>query len=205
MVSPTLKPEPETGSQTAETSSTSVAFTTPTAVERRRMTAPVDGSLISLVTRDHFELIAHLYADFGAHVEHDLAALDGRHCSFDDDGPHSDFGSVGDQVRGQLVHRGLGGLADDGLLKVAGAEVGMAPAEAVPVAPAAQHRGAGAAGLPLAIGDGHDLAGIDVNNARGDGHVRLGVGVADAAQPDAVPVAAAAAQGWSSWSRCRIR
>src|SRR5579864_4681623 len=50
-LSPVLNPEPETGSQIAEASSTSVAFTTPTVVARRRITAPVVGSLISLVTR----------------------------------------------------------------------------------------------------------------------------------------------------------
>ena len=46
--SPSLNPEPETGMQTEEASSTSVALTTPTHVVRRRMTAPVAGSLISL-------------------------------------------------------------------------------------------------------------------------------------------------------------
>src|SRR5665213_3775282 len=47
--SPTLKPSPETGVHTADASSTSVALTTPTLVVKRRMTAPVAGSLISLV------------------------------------------------------------------------------------------------------------------------------------------------------------
>ena len=49
--SPVLKSVPETGTQTAEASSTSVAFTTPILVLSRRITAPVAGSLISLVTR----------------------------------------------------------------------------------------------------------------------------------------------------------
>ena len=49
--SPTLKPEPETAVPTAETSSTSVSLITPTGDVMRRMTWPVDGSLISLVTR----------------------------------------------------------------------------------------------------------------------------------------------------------
>src|ERR1700722_15884578 len=48
--SPTLKPEPETGVPTAEISSTSVSRITPTGEVRRRITAPVDGSLISFVT-----------------------------------------------------------------------------------------------------------------------------------------------------------
>ena len=47
--SPTLNPAPETGAATAEMSSTSVTRTTPTGEVRRRITAPVEGSLISLV------------------------------------------------------------------------------------------------------------------------------------------------------------
>src|SRR5215469_7696883 len=49
--SPVWKPEPETGAQTAEASSTSVALIMPMELVRRRMTAPVEGSLISFVTR----------------------------------------------------------------------------------------------------------------------------------------------------------
>ncbi len=49
--SPTLKSEPDTGVPTAEMSSTSVRRITPTSVVILRMTAPVEGSLISLVTR----------------------------------------------------------------------------------------------------------------------------------------------------------
>jgi hypothetical protein len=49
--SPTLKPVPDTATATAEMSSTSVIFTTPTAEAKRRMTVPVAGSLISRVTR----------------------------------------------------------------------------------------------------------------------------------------------------------
>src|SRR5271165_53665 len=49
--SPTLKPAPETAVPTAETSSTSVSRITPTGDDMRRITCPVDGSLISLVTR----------------------------------------------------------------------------------------------------------------------------------------------------------
>src|ERR1035438_7053849 len=49
-LSPVWNPEPETAEQTAEPSSTSVAWMTPTEVVRRRITLPVDGSLISLLT-----------------------------------------------------------------------------------------------------------------------------------------------------------
>src|SRR6185312_11014380 len=49
--SPTLNPFPETTLQTAEASSTSVTFTTPTGEVILRITLPVDGSLISCVTR----------------------------------------------------------------------------------------------------------------------------------------------------------
>jgi hypothetical protein len=49
--SPVLNPVPETAVHTAEMSSTSVTFTTPTGEANRRITFPVDGSLISLVTR----------------------------------------------------------------------------------------------------------------------------------------------------------
>ena len=50
-VSPALKPEPETTVHTEEASSTSVALTMPIVLVSRRMTLPVAGSLISLVTR----------------------------------------------------------------------------------------------------------------------------------------------------------
>src|SRR3954454_9862269 len=49
--SPTLNPAPEMETQTDETSSTSVTFTTPILVAMRRRTLPVLGSLISRVTR----------------------------------------------------------------------------------------------------------------------------------------------------------
>ena len=70
----------------------------------------------------------------------------------------------------------------------------LPPPEAMPVAAAAQHRGAGAGRLAGAVGYGHDLAGIDVDDAGGDGHVGLGVGVAEAAEAEAAPVAAATAK-----------
>ena len=46
-ISPILNPEPDTAVQTADTSSTSVTFTTPTGEVIRRITLPVAGSLIS--------------------------------------------------------------------------------------------------------------------------------------------------------------
>lgn len=49
--SPTLKSEPETGVQTEEMSSTSVMRIVPTGAVILRITTPVDGSLISRVTR----------------------------------------------------------------------------------------------------------------------------------------------------------
>src|SRR5271165_1718655 len=49
--SPVLNPDPDTTEQTEETSSTSVTFTMPIELLKRRRTCPVAGSLISLVTR----------------------------------------------------------------------------------------------------------------------------------------------------------
>src|SRR6266849_1533356 len=52
--SPVLNPVPETVVATAEISSTSVTFTTPTVVAMRRITLPDAGSLISRLTRSTF-------------------------------------------------------------------------------------------------------------------------------------------------------
>ena len=105
------------------------------------------GVLDLLGDADDLKLIADLDAGFGADVEDDLAAIDGGDEAIDCDGAHGDLGGIGDQVGGELIDGGLGGLADDGFLEVAGAEVDVTAAEAVPVAAAAEQRGGGAAGL----------------------------------------------------------
>ena len=48
------------------------------------------------------------------------------------------LGADRNYARGHLIGRGLHGLTEDGLLKVAGTEVHGAAAEAVPVSAAAQ-------------------------------------------------------------------
>ena len=50
------------------------------------------------------------------------------------------------------------------------------------------------AGLADALGHGHNLAGVHVDDAGVDADVGLGVGMADAAEAKAAPVAAAAAE-----------
>ena len=102
-------------------------------------------------------------------------------------------GSAGDQFGSQLVYGLLGGLADDRVLEVAGAEIDVATAKPIPVAAAAEQRKPGAAGHALALGRGENLRRIDVDDPGVNGHIGFGVGVADAADAKAVPVAATAA------------
>ena len=73
--SPAWKPEPETGAQMAEMSSTSVALMTPTVVVRRRSTLPVVGILDFLGHTDHLKLVADLDAGLCADVQDDLPAV----------------------------------------------------------------------------------------------------------------------------------
>jgi hypothetical protein len=84
--SPVRKPEPETGMQTAEASSTSVALMMPMELVRRRITVAGVGVFNLLGDPDDIELVTHVDAGPSAHVEDDLAVIDGGYQAIDGDG-----------------------------------------------------------------------------------------------------------------------
>ena len=64
----------------------------------------------------------------------------------------------------------------------------------MPAAAAPQHRSAGPGGLAGAVSHSQDLARVDVDNARRDAHVGLGIRMADTADTIVSPIAAGASK-----------
>ena len=176
----------------------------PMEVVSRRMIAPVVGSLISFATRAP-QLVTHFDACPGAYVEHDLSASTAATRPLHGDSPDRDLAQVAHQIGSRACRLPLCGFSDDGVLEVAGAEVGVAAAEAMPVTAAAQHGSAGAARLALPLSHGQNLARVHVDEAGVDADVGLGVGMAYAAQAKCRPSCRPCHLDLSSWSRCRTR
>ena len=121
------------------------------------------------------------------------------------DGADAELGGVGDQVDGELVDGGLGGFADDGFWKLLEPKSTLPPPKPCQLPPPPSIEVEERLDWPDALGNGQNLAGVDIDDAGIDGDVGLGVGVAEAAQAVAMPAAASAAHVLSSWSRCRTR
>src|SRR5664280_2898569 len=112
------------------------------------------------------ELIANFQAGLRADVEHDLASVHSGDQPFNRNRAGFQLGVVGHQFTAHLGDRRVHGLADNRLLEIAAAEVHGATAPTVPIAAAAQQRGALAGGLTLARGYAHDFRRVDVHQTR---------------------------------------